>query len=134
MSLSKKRKKLKEERKCKKPPLAPQPPISYKHTHTHTHTPPIHTSSFPLDCGSFYGCVFTRIEILASVPWDNDDKYTKVSSPISHGSCSLWQLQIITHLRDWLPVRQSVRRHVTEHIPYLTNTLVILCLSSAQRN
>ena len=65
--------------------------------HTHGHNTYTH-KLFSTSCVSFYGCIFMRIEILVSVPEGNDDKYAKVSSFISHGSCSLWQLQIIIHL------------------------------------
>lgn len=131
---SKNRKKLKEERKCKKPSLAPHPPLSYQHTHTHTRTPPIHTNSFPLACVSFYGCVFTRIQILVSVPWGNDDKYAKVSSSISHGSCSFWELQIIIYLVRLVAYTTIHASPYRWNVPYLTKTLVLLCLSGAQRN
>lgn len=83
---------------------------------------------------SFYGCIFMRIEILVSVPWGNDDKYAKVSSFISHGSCSLWQLQIIIYLVELVAYTSIHASPCRRNIPYLTKTLVLLCLSGAQRN
>lgn len=83
---SKNRKKLKEEGRCKNQILCLSLSLTLclSYTQTHKHHTSIHIHSFPLDWASFSGYVCTRIEILVSVPWSNDDKYVKVSSFISH--------------------------------------------------
>lgn len=129
---SKNREKLKEERKCKQPFFTPHP-TTLLSTHTHAHNTYIH-KFFSTSCVSFYGCIFMRIEILVSVPWGNDDKYAKVSSFISHGSCSLWQLQIIIYLVELVAYTSIHASPCCWNIPYLPKTLVLLCLSGAQRN
>ena len=131
---SKNRKKLKEERKCKQPFLTSHPTtLLSTHTHTHTHNTYTH-KFFSTSCVSFYGYILMRIEILVSVPWGNDDKYAKVSSFISHGSYSLWQLQIIIYLVGLVAYTSIHASPCHWNIPYLTKTLVLLHLSGTQRN
>lgn len=124
-------KKLKVERKCKKWNILALF-LSLSLSHRRTHTPPINTNCFPLDCASFYGCVFARIDTFVSVPWGNDDKYAKVNGFISHWACSLWQQQIIIHLVGLLAYTSIHASRCRGNVSYLTKTLVLLCLSGTK--